>query len=245
MIFVPWLLRATTGQRRGFQRATPLRLADAEISKSYTVKLLLPALGALAALRHLDQRDQKSCDSIIHHDVNPLTSEKPRDCKGFGVGEIVISKFRCPLPAFARDQEIGVRREDAEAQAGGPAVRVSNAQEERSMTRTHITGATMIAIVLALLMPTEVLAQQQRETFRDAFGRTFGWSTSNGRGGTTYYDAAGRNTGRSVTDSQGSTTFYDASGRVTGRSSTGSNRTTTIYDASGRRTGTVTQSGRK
>jgi len=77
--------------------------------------------------------------------------------------------------------------------------------------------ATAIALVV---LPTAALAQQQRETFKDANGRTLGWSTSNGRGGTSYYDASARNTGRSVTDHRGSTTFYDNMGRITGRSTT-------------------------
>ena len=52
------------------------------------------------------------------------------------------------------------------------------------------------------------LVQQQRETFKDANGRTLGWSTSNGSGGTSYYNSTGRNTGRAVTGSNGTTTFY-------------------------------------
>ena len=97
-----------------------------------------------------------------------------------------------------------------------------------------------LAIVLALLMPTEVPAQQQRETFKDANGRTLGWSTSNGGGGTSFHNSSGRTLGRSSTDSRGNTTFYDAPGRNTGRSSTSSNGTTTIYNASGRNVGSVT-----
>ena len=73
-----------------------------------------------------------------------------------------------------------------------------------------------LAIVLALLMPTEVLAQSR-----------------------TFYDASGRVTGRSITGSNDSTTIYDASGRVTGRTSTSGNQTT-IYDASGRNVGRIT-----
>jgi YD repeat-containing protein len=87
------------------------------------------------------------------------------------------------------------------------------------MTRANIIGATMIAIVLALFLPTAALAQSQSRTI---------------------YDSSGRVSGRTSTDSQGSTTFYDASGRVSGRSSTDSQGTTTFYDAAGRRTGTVT-----
>ena len=76
----------------------------------------------------------------------------------------------------------------------------------------------MIRIVTAIalvLLPTAALAQQ-RETFKDANGRTLGWSTSNGSGGTSYYDSMGRNTGRAVTDRRGNVTVYDNMGRQTG-----------------------------
>jgi YD repeat-containing protein len=75
-----------------------------------------------------------------------------------------------------------------------------------------------LAIMLALLVPTEVLAQSR-----------------------TFYDASGRVTGRSTTDSSGSTTIYDASGRVINRTSTDSQGTTTIYDAGGRNVGSATK----
>ena len=90
--------------------------------------------------------------------------------------------------------------------------------------------ATAIALVL---LPSAALAQQTRETFKDANGRTIGWATSNGSGGTSFYDSSGRNTGRAVTGSNGSTTFYDAAGRNTGRStiSNGRRRSTTRADA--------------
>ena len=78
---------------------------------------------------------------------------------------------------------------------------------------TRIIGAMLIAVVL---MPTAALAQQQRQTSKDANGRVLGWSTSNGRGGTSYYNSSARNTGRSVTDRHGKTTIYDASGRRVG-----------------------------
>ena len=39
---------------------------------------------------------------------------------------------------------------------------------------TRIAQVTAIALVL---LPTAALAQQQRETFKDANGRTLGWST--------------------------------------------------------------------
>ena len=78
---------------------------------------------------------------------------------------------------------------------------------------TRIAHVTAIALVL---LPTAALAQQQRETFKDANGRTLGWSTTgNGSGGTSYYDSMGRSTGRSVT-SGGTTTVYDNMGRQTG-----------------------------
>ena len=78
-----------------------------------------------------------------------------------------------------------------------------------------------LAIVVALLMPTDAHAQQR-----------------------TIYGSDGRVQGRVTTDSQGSTTIYDATGRVQNRTSTDSQGTTTIYDASGRKAGTVTNSGR-
>ena len=84
----------------------------------------------------------------------------------------------------------------------------------------------MIRIVTAIglvLLPTAALAQQTRETFKDANGRTLG---------------------RSVTDSRGNTTFYDSMGRNAGRSSNNGASTTTFYDASGRRVGTTRQTGR-
>ena len=92
---------------------------------------------------------------------------------------------------------------------------VSNAQEERNMTRTHIIGATMIAIALALILPTAALAQVEHRTFQDSMGRTTGRSVTNSKGNTTFYDAQGRNTGRSVTSNSG-TTFFDRMGRTTG-----------------------------
>ena len=91
--------------------------------------------------------------------------------------------------------------------------RIEGDQVERIIAE----GIAGLAIALALLMPTEALAQSR-----------------------TFYDASGRVTGRSITGSNGSTTIYDASGRVTGRTSTSSNGTTTIYDSDGRRVGSVT-----
>jgi hypothetical protein len=73
--------------------------------------------------------------------------------------------------------------------------------------------ATAIALVI---VPSAVLAQQTRETFKDANGRTLGRSSTDTRGNTTYYDSMGRNTGRSSTSSNGTTTIYDSSGRKTG-----------------------------
>jgi YD repeat-containing protein len=73
-----------------------------------------------------------------------------------------------------------------------------------------------LAVVLALLLPADALAQSR-----------------------TYYSADGKVSARSNTGSNRAITFYDASGRVTGRASTSGN-TTTTYDASGRRTGSTT-----
>jgi YD repeat-containing protein len=81
---------------------------------------------------------------------------------------------------------------------------------------TNMKAMAGLAIMLAVLMPTKVLAQSR-----------------------TFYDASGRVTGRSATGSNGSTTIYDASGRVTGRTSTSGSQTT-IYGSDGRRVGTVT-----
>ena len=47
--------------------------------------------------------------------------------------------------------------------------------------------ATAIALVL---LPTTALAQQTRETFKDANGRAVGRSVSDGRN-TTFYDSSG------------------------------------------------------
>ena len=74
-----------------------------------------------------------------------------------------------------------------------------------------------LAALLALLIPTDALAQSR-----------------------TYYDGSGRVTARSTTGTNRATTYYDASGRVTARTSTNSTGTTTTYDASGRRVGTIT-----
>ena len=74
------------------------------------------------------------------------------------------------------------------------------------------------AIVLALLMPTQVLAQQR-----------------------TIYGADGKAVARSTTDTQGTVTTYDAGGKVISRET----RDGTIYDgASGRIIGKVTREKR-
>jgi hypothetical protein len=93
--------------------------------------------------------------------------------------------------------------------------RIEGDQVERIIAE----GIAGLAIALALLMPTDALAQSR-----------------------TFYDASGRVSGRSITGSSGSTTLYDASGCVTGRASTSSNCTTTIYGSDGCRVGTVTKS---
>ena len=72
-----------------------------------------------------------------------------------------------------------------------------------------------LAIVLALLIPTDAMAQSAR----------------------TFYGADGKVLGRSITDSDGVTTYYDAAGRITGRTS---GDTHTIYGADGRVVGSVT-----
>ena len=54
-----------------------------------------------------------------------------------------------------------------------------------------------LAVALALLMPTGVLAQSR--TFYDASGRVSGHSTTDSGGSTTIYDASGRNVGRVTT----------------------------------------------
>ena len=73
----------------------------------------------------------------------------------------------------------------------------------------------LIAIVLALILPTAALAQVEHRTFQDSMGRTTGRSVTDTKGNTTFYDAQGRNTGRSVTRG-GTTTVYDNMGRQTG-----------------------------
>lgn len=65
-----------------------------------------------------------------------------------------------------------------------------------------------IVALLALLASTAAMAEPQRQTFKDANGRTLGRSSTDARGNTTYY-SMGRNTGRSVTDSNGNTILYD------------------------------------
>jgi hypothetical protein len=90
--------------------------------------------------------------------------------------------------------------------------RIEGDQVERIIAE----GIAGLAIALALLMPTDALAQSR-----------------------TFYGVDGRVTGRSATDSGGSTTFYDASGSIAGRSATSGNQTM-IYGSDGRRVGTVT-----
>ena len=71
-----------------------------------------------------------------------------------------------------------------------------------------------IALIL-LLASTAATAEPQRQTFKDASGRTLGYSTTDARGNTIFRDSMARNTGRSVT-SGGTTTFYDQMGRQVG-----------------------------
>lgn len=84
------------------------------------------------------------------------------------------------------------------------------------MSRTEVMAG--LAVALALLMPTAVLAQQR-----------------------TYYDSTGRVSGREVTGTNGATTIYGPDGRITGRTATNGQGTTTVYDAAGRVAGTVTK----
>jgi hypothetical protein len=72
----------------------------------------------------------------------------------------------------------------------------------------------LIVALIALLAGSAAMAEQ-RETFKDANGRTLGRSVTDRHGNTTFYDALGRNTGRSTTNNSG-TTFYDSMGRRTG-----------------------------
>jgi hypothetical protein len=51
-----------------------------------------------------------------------------------------------------------------------------------------------IVALLALLASTAAMAEPQRQTFKDANGRTLGRSSTDARGNTTYY-TMGRNTG--------------------------------------------------
>ena len=102
--------------------------------------------------------------------------------------------------------------------------RLSERKPNRSPARLLAKGTVMtfdlerarpatlagLAVALASLMPTEVLAQSSSRTF---------------------YDASGRVSGHSTTDSGGSTTIYDASGRVTGRTSTSGNQRRSMTQA--------------
>ena len=141
-----------------------------------------------------------SCDKEIKI---PPTGRIAKYCSNACRQAAFYKNHRSPLsadePATLADvgaiagRRVGPERQAAAtAQAGG---------------RTMIRIATAIALVL---LPSAALAQQQRETFKDANGRTLGWATSNGSGGTSYYNSSGRNTGRAVTGSNGSTTIYDA-----------------------------------
>jgi outer membrane biogenesis lipoprotein LolB len=76
--------------------------------------------------------------------------------------------------------------------------------------------AAVLAIVLALLMPTDAQAQQR-----------------------TIYGSDGRVQSRTHTDTQGSVTIYGADGKVQSRSSIDSSDTVTIYFGRAK-TGSVT-----
>ena len=77
-------------------------------------------------------------------------------------------------------------------------------------------GVAMTLALALVIVPSAVLAQQTRETFKDANGRTLGRSSIDTRGNTKFYDSFGRNTGRLVTDQRGNVTAYDNMGRQTG-----------------------------
>ena len=76
-------------------------------------------------------------------------------------------------------------------------------------------GTIAVFALLALLASDAALAQQQRQTFKDANGRTLGRSATDSRGNTSFYDSMGHNTGRSTTNGN-TTTTYDNFGRRTG-----------------------------
>jgi len=84
----------------------------------------------------------------------------------------------------------------------------------RRLSSVSASAGAFIVVAL-MLWPTVALAQQTRETFKDASGRTLGSATTDARGNTVYRDSMARNTGRSVT-SRGTTTFNDRMGRQTG-----------------------------
>jgi hypothetical protein len=90
------------------------------------------------------------------------------------------------------------------------------------MAKGFRSPSSAVVVLLALLASDAALAQQQRQTFKDANGRTLGRLVTDSCS-TTFYDSFGRNTGRAVTDSRGNTSFYDSMGRNTGRPTTNGN----------------------
>ena len=70
-------------------------------------------------------------------------------------------------------------------------------------------------LVLTLLASDAALAQQQRQTFKDANGRTLGRSVTDSRGQHHVLRLLGHNTGRSTTNGNATTT-YNSFGRRTG-----------------------------
>jgi hypothetical protein len=96
------------------------------------------------------------------------------------------------------------------------------------MAKGFRSPSSAVVGLLALLASDAALAQQQRQTFKDANGRTLGRLVTDSCS-TRFYDSFGRNTGRAVTDSRGNTSFYDSMGRNTGRPTTNGN-TTITYD---------------
>lgn len=95
-------------------------------------------------------------------------------------------------------------------------------------------------IVLGISILSFALFATDRQTYRDAQGRTAGTASTSGNR-TTYRDAQGRTAGTATTN--GNTTVYrDAQGRTVG-TATVSGNTTTYRDAQGRTQATARRSG--
>ena len=132
-------------------------------------------------------------------------------------GEAELRRISQARARALRQAGRGRKQQGRHADTVRPSAHVRRAAHHDDRHRTGSGQAmilTRLAIVLALLMPGATLAQQTRETFRDASGRVTGWATTN-NSGTTYYDSSARNVGRSTTNNTG-TTYRDNMGRVTG-----------------------------